>query len=105
DNCVGVQGVSRPGAPKRGPALLSGILRCRRCGRKMVVGYSGRDATVPRYQCYRGRLDNMEPKCISFGGLSIDVAVSREVLRAVQPCAVGAAVLAITEESHRHSEL
>jgi hypothetical protein len=47
----------------------------------------------------------MEPKCISFGGLSIDVAVSREVLRVVQPCAVGAAVLAITEESHRHSEL
>jgi DNA invertase Pin-like site-specific DNA recombinase len=61
DNCVGVQGVSRPGAPKRGPALLSGILRCRRCGRKMVVGYSGRDATVPRYQCYRGRRVSRSP--------------------------------------------
>lgn len=71
----------------------------------MMVGYSGKDATVPRYQCYRGRLNNMEPKCISFGGLSIDVAVSRELLRVVQPCAVDAAVLAITEESHRHSEL
>jgi DNA invertase Pin-like site-specific DNA recombinase/ribosomal protein L28 len=105
DNSVGFFGAPRPGAPKKGPALLAGILRCRRCGRKMMVGYSGKDATVPRYQCHRGRLDNMEAKCISFGGLPIDVAVSQEVLRVVQPCAVDAAVLAVTQENHRQSEL
>jgi hypothetical protein len=71
----------------------------------MMVGYSGKNATVPRYQCQRGRLDNMEAKCISLGGLSIDAAVSRELLRVVQPCAVDAAVLAITQESQRRSEL
>jgi DNA invertase Pin-like site-specific DNA recombinase/ribosomal protein L28 len=105
DNNRGFQGESHPGAPKKGPALLAGIVRCRRCGRKMMVGYSGKNATVPRYQCNRGRLDNMEAKCISFGGLSIDVAVSRELLRVVQPCAVDAAVLAVTQESQRRSEL
>ncbi|MFQ5792014.1 MAG: recombinase family protein, partial [Acidobacteriota bacterium] len=40
-----------PGAPKRGPALLAGLLRCRRCGRKLLVAYSGKNASVPRYQC------------------------------------------------------
>jgi hypothetical protein len=47
----------------------------------------------------------MEAKCISFGGLSVDAAVSHEVLRVVQPCAVDAAVLAVTQENHRHDEL
>ena len=105
DNGASFHGDPRPGAPKKGPALLAGLVRCRRCGRKMMVGYSGKGATIPRYECHRGRLDNMEAKCISFGGLSIDVAVSREVLRVVQPCAVDAAVLAVTQESHRHGEL
>lgn len=93
------------GAAKRGPALLAGLLRCRRCGRKLMVAYSGKNASVPRYACHRGRLDNMESKCISFGGLSIDAAVSREILRVVQPCAVEAAVLAVTEETQRRDEL
>jgi hypothetical protein len=70
-----------------------------------MVAYSGKNASVPRYECHRGRLDNMEAKCISFGGLSVDAAVSQEVLRVVQPCAVDAAVLAVTQENHRHDEL
>jgi len=94
-----------PGAPKRGPALLAGLLRCHRCGRKLMVAYSGKNASVPRYQCHRGQLDNMEAKCISFGGLSVDAVVSGELLRVVQPCAVDAAVVAITEETHRRDEL
>ena len=93
------------GAPKRGPALLAGLLRCRRCGRKLMVAYSGKNASVPRYACHRGRLDNMEANCISFGGLSVDAAVSREILRVVRPCAVEAAVLAVTEETKRRDEL
>lgn len=105
DNGAGFHGEPRPGAPKKGPALLPGLLRCRRCGRKMMVGYSGKGATVPRYGCHRGRLDNMEAKCISFGGLSIDAAISREILRVVQPCAIDAAVLAVTQDNHRHGAL
>ena len=35
-----------PGAPKKGPALLAGLLRCRRCGRKLMVDYSGRNVSV-----------------------------------------------------------
>ncbi len=93
------------GAPKRGPALLAGLLRCRRCGRKLMVGYSGKHAAIPRYECHRGRLDNMEAKCISFGGLSVDEAVSREILRVVQPAAIDAAALAVSQEGRRQEEL
>jgi len=105
DNSSGFESNQRPGAPKKGPALLAGLLRCRSCGRKLMVGYSGKNASVPRYQCHRGRLDNMEAKCISFGGLAVDAAVSREILRVVQPCAVEAAHLAKTQETHRRDEL
>jgi DNA invertase Pin-like site-specific DNA recombinase len=89
-----VTGEARPGAAKRGAALLAGVLRCRRCGRKLVVHYTGRDHDVLRYCCRRGWLDQAEPRCINFGGLPVDEAIRREVLRVVQPGAVEAARLA-----------
>jgi DNA invertase Pin-like site-specific DNA recombinase len=94
----------RPGAARQGAALLAGLLRCRRCGRKLTVGYSGGNARVARpgerflrYACARGYLDNGEPKCISFGGVPVDAAVAQEVLRVVEPAAIEAAVQASQE--------
>ena len=63
------------GAPKLGAALLSGLLRCRRCGRKLSVQYTGAKGQIPRYACVRGRLDYGEPSCIAFGGLRVDDVV------------------------------
>ena len=105
DNVSQFRAERRRGAPKRGPALLAGLLRCRRCGRKLMVAYSGKNAAVPRYQCHRGRLDNMEPKCISFGGSPVDTAVVREMLLVVRPAAVDAARLVVTQEADRRREL
>ena len=56
------------GAPKHGDALLAGLVRCRRCGRKLTVRYSGTKHNIPRYACHRGFLDNGEPRCIAFAG-------------------------------------
>src|SRR5215471_5634051 len=42
------------GAPKHGEALLAGLLRCRRCGRKLTLRYSGAKHHIPRYSCTRG---------------------------------------------------
>jgi Recombinase len=36
---MNARGWERTGAATRGPALLTGLLRCRRCGRKLVVCY------------------------------------------------------------------
>jgi DNA invertase Pin-like site-specific DNA recombinase len=51
------------GAPKHGDALLGGLLRCRRCGRKLTLRYSGAKHHIPRYSCSRGWMDNGEPRC------------------------------------------
>jgi DNA invertase Pin-like site-specific DNA recombinase len=98
-------GGEQTGAAKRGSALLAGILRCRRCGRKLMVRYTGNHHDVLRYVCYRGWLDNGEPPCIGFGGLPVDDAVAGEILRVVQPGAVEAAVLANQEESLRQDQV
>ena len=39
------------GAAKAGAALLSGLLRCGQCGRRLQVIYSGNNGRVPRYIC------------------------------------------------------
>jgi DNA invertase Pin-like site-specific DNA recombinase len=96
---------TRPGAAKKGPALLAGLLRCRRCGRKLSVHYTGRERSVPRYMCIRGRLDTGDAKCISFGGLAVDDAVSREVLAVVRPGALEAARLAASETRSKQDEV
>ena len=68
------------GAPKQGDALLAGLLRCRRCGRKLAVRYTGAGHVIPRYACWRGLLDNGEPRCIAFGGLRVVVAIEAVLL-------------------------
>ncbi len=94
-----------PGAAKNGPALLAGLLRCRCCGRKLRVAYSGAKGTIPRYQCDRGSMDTAEPRCISFGGTSVDEYVVGEALRVVQPAAIDAATLALRQRLQKHDEL
>ena len=80
------------GAPKHGDALLAGLVRCRRCGRKLTVRYSGVKHNIPRYACHRGQLDNGEPRCIAFGGLRVDDAIEAALLDIVKPGAIAAAV-------------
>ncbi len=95
----------RVGAAKHGLALLAGILRCRRCGRKLSVHYSGSDHKVVRYFCQQGCVQYAEPKCISFGGIPVDDALGQEILRVVQPGAVEAAVMAHDQASQAQDEV
>ncbi|NKL24678.1 MULTISPECIES: recombinase family protein [Rhizobium] len=80
------------GAPKHGDALLAGLFRCKRCGRKLTVRYTGANHNIPRYSCWRGLLDNGEPRCIAFGGLRVDDAIEEAVLGVVEPGAIAAAI-------------
>ena len=73
------------GAPKHGDALLAGLIRCKRCGRKLTLRYSGMQHHIPRYSCYRGWLDNGEARCIAFGGLRVDDAIETALLGVVSP--------------------
>ena len=92
------------GAPKHGAALLAGILRCRRCGRKLTVQYTGSKGQIPRYACTRGRMDYGEPSCIAFGGLRVDDLVEAALLAVVQPAAIQAACEAEAQAAVREDE-
>ena len=93
------------GAPKHGDALLAGLLRCRRCGRKLTVRYTGARHDIPRYSCCRGFLDNGEPRCIAFGGLRVDDAMEAEILKVLEPAAVAAAVEADARAADRRDQV
>jgi len=93
------------GAPKHGDALLAGLVRCRRCGRKLTVRYTGMKHDIPRYACHRGLLDNGEPRCIAFGGLRVDDAIEAAVLKVVEPGAIAAAIAAEAEVSQQRDQV
>jgi hypothetical protein len=93
------------GAPKHGDALLAGLLRCRRCGRKLTLRYSGAKHHIPRYSCTRGWMDNGEPRCIAFGGLRVDDAIENALLTVVGPGAIAAAVAAEKEANQRQDQV
>src|SRR5262245_49106722 len=90
------------GAAKRGPALLSGLLRCGRCGRKLQVVYRGTTGRVPRYVCRGGRVDRDSSSCLTVGGLRVDQAVTAAVLEALQPAGVQAAFTALDRVETAH---
>jgi hypothetical protein len=85
------------GAAKRGPALLSGLLRCGRCGRKLTVAYRGTTGRVPRYVWRGGRVDRGSSSCLTIGGLRVDRAVEAAVLEALQPAGIPVALEALEQ--------
>ena len=99
------RGWGQTGAIQSGSALLVGLLRCRRCGRRLGVVYSGTHGNVVRYACHRAWMDNGEPRCIAFGGMSFDNAMTKVILGVVKPGAVEAAVLASEEEGRKRDEV
>jgi len=83
-----------PGAPRNGPALLAGLLRCGRCGRRMVVHYPGSNRT--RYTCTRGSADYGEPLCQGLSsGTKLDEWIAEQLLAAVAPASLEASLAAV----------
>ena len=67
------------GSIRGGEALLAGLLRCARCGRKLKVAYSGKGGPTQRYVCRGASDDTAASSCISFGGVRVDRAVEKEI--------------------------
>jgi len=91
-----------PGAAKRGAALLAGLVRCRRCGSKLVVSYSGAGGSVRRYHCDRRNLSYGDPRCIHFSAVDVDERVAQLVLDVVRPASVDSSLRAANEEAEAH---
>lgn len=85
------------GAVRAGQGLLVGLLRCRRCGRKLSVRYLGRSGTSARYQC-KGTYDGGGKRyCVGFSGRLVDRRVSEEILRVISPLGIEASLAAIED--------
>jgi len=93
------------GAPKHGDALLAGLIRCRRCGRKLTLRYTGTRHGIPRYSCSRAWMDNGGPHCIAFGGLRVDDAIEEALLGVVGPGAIAAATAAAAQATHQRDQV
>src|ERR1700684_2399322 len=96
NNATGMSSALARGAARKGEMLLPGLLRCAHCGRKLHVHYSGK---IGRYNCYGARTNHGAARCISISGLSIDTAISNEVLRVLKPLGIEAALKAIEAQS------
>jgi hypothetical protein len=94
--------VASKGAPRQGAALLGGLLVCGRCGRRLMVGYSGQSKR-PRYNCHWDfRLYGVE-KCQSLAGGPLDEFVSQKILSVLKPAALELSMVA-AEDLQRQRE-
>jgi len=83
-----------------GRALLTGLVRCARCGRVMRVFYGSSFARPYRYHC-RGDDNHVGSwLCIGIGGLRIDKAVAAQIIEAVSEHAVEAAIKAAEQAAN-----
>jgi DNA invertase Pin-like site-specific DNA recombinase len=97
---------SAGGAVRNGPALLAGLLRCGRCGRALQVSYtrSKQHGLLPRYWCAGDRGRQMVRNCITFAGTRVDQLVAIEVLEALRPLGVQAALDALDHSQNQTDE-
>ena len=96
NNATAKSSAKARGAVRQGELLLAGLLRCGHCGRKLHVRYSGK---IGRYDCCGARTIHGTKRCISFSGMTIDAAISKEVLGFLAPLGVDAAVKAIEAQT------
>lgn len=84
-----MKGAMVRGSPKSGEALLTGLLRCGRCGCKLYVAYTTHHGH--RYECHDSK-GTAGIRCASFGGWHADQLVSHEVLQRLTPLGIQASL-------------
>jgi DNA invertase Pin-like site-specific DNA recombinase len=88
-----------------GRALLTGLMRCGRCGRMMRVFYGMGKGHAHRYQCRGDDAHVGAGLCIGAGGVRIDRAIALQLLEAVSDRAVEAAIFATDQIERSTSEI
>jgi len=97
-----MKGTMVAGSVRNGGGILVGLLRCGHCGRKLKVLHHARRDT--RYICNREMDYASDKKCIAFNNMRVDAAVSAEVLRAISPLGIDAALQLIADREQVSGE-
>ena len=74
------------GVARKGSALLTGLVRCGRCGRRMVTHYVDGH---PRYACSHAVAIYAAPPCQSLAARAVDRVVEALLLRAIEALGAG----------------
>ena len=103
DNANGKSYLGR-GSIRRGKALLPGLFHCARCGRRLLIHYTGKGGNTQNYYC-RGEFGSeARHNCIRFGGMRVDRAIAQEVLDRLQPLGIEAALAATEAHGKEQSD-
>jgi hypothetical protein len=89
------------GAPRRGAALLPGLLVCGACGRRMHAGY--RSKSKPYYVCMQKKLEGSA--CRGLGAAAVDGVVGEQILRALEPAALELSLKAMEDIQRERDRL
>ena len=103
DNANGKSYMGR-GSIRRGEALLPGLFRCARCGRRLHIQYTGKGGNTQRYACRGAFGAKAANACIGFGGMRVDRVVAQEVVDRLQPLGIEAALAAMQAQSEQQSD-
>jgi DNA invertase Pin-like site-specific DNA recombinase len=91
------------GTVREGPALLTRLVVCAYCGRRMAVSYA--DEAHYAYACARMRIDYGAACCQHLAGAGLDAFVSQQVLAALEPAGLELSLEAATHLEQERGEL
>jgi DNA invertase Pin-like site-specific DNA recombinase len=91
------------GAPKRGAALLQGLVVCGKCGLRMASRYKADKR--PSYYCGEHARSPINEYCGHIAAATLDDLVAGEVLRALEPAALDLSLRAIENVEQERKRL
>ncbi len=91
------------GTPGKGTALLTGLLVCGNCGRRMFAAY--RTRYQPYYACPHHLYYAHEQSCYGLKSTEIDRLVAQQALRALEPAALELSMRALADVAKERARL
>lgn len=98
-----LRGQTTPGTPGKGASLLSGLLVCGTCGRRMAVAYRTRHE--PHYSCTSHLMNAHEQTCYGLKSAEIDQLVAQQALRSLVPAALELSMKALDDVAKERARL
>ena len=94
--------LTRKQALRQGAALLTGLVRCGRCGHAMQVAYKDHRF---QYYCHAAQARYAKPNCQYLSGRPIDEAVVQAFFQVLQPAEIDALEQVSTRQAEHQQEL